>query len=222
MIEGIEPGEDRGALRSPSDDGVSLASSVSPRAPASDKPRSLSGIVEADETFVLESFKGRRSDLPTQGAKARAERPAILAFTRTTFPSSSPATGTARPSTPILPQVDRRLGQPRPRRNRHAGQSSRRRRRPSDRRLRPSRRDCLPHRAVAGQAVSRGAAPAHQQRQRLPRPSQAMAQPLQRRRHQEPAQSTSAGGAPSKPGVDKRRTAKLDPQALSETDHTNR
>jgi len=34
------------------------------RAPASDKPRSLSGIVEADETFILESFKGRWSDLP--------------------------------------------------------------------------------------------------------------------------------------------------------------
>ena len=34
------------------------------RAPAVNKPRSLSGIVEADETFVLESFKGRWSDLP--------------------------------------------------------------------------------------------------------------------------------------------------------------
>jgi transposase-like protein len=34
------------------------------RAPADDKPRSLSGIVEADETFILESFKGRWSDLP--------------------------------------------------------------------------------------------------------------------------------------------------------------
>jgi transposase-like protein len=34
------------------------------RAPASDKPRSLRGIVEADETFILESFKGRWSDLP--------------------------------------------------------------------------------------------------------------------------------------------------------------
>src|ERR1700721_1950412 len=34
------------------------------RAPASDKPRGLRGIVEADETFVLESFKGRWSDLP--------------------------------------------------------------------------------------------------------------------------------------------------------------
>ncbi len=34
------------------------------RAPASDKPRGLRGIVEADETFILESFKGRGSDLP--------------------------------------------------------------------------------------------------------------------------------------------------------------
>jgi transposase-like protein len=34
------------------------------RAPASDKPRTLRGIVEADETYILESFKGRWSDLP--------------------------------------------------------------------------------------------------------------------------------------------------------------
>ncbi len=33
-------------------------------APAADKPQRLSGVVEADETFILESFKGRRSDLP--------------------------------------------------------------------------------------------------------------------------------------------------------------
>ena len=53
--------------RSP-DDGLSLAPPVSPR-PASDKPRSLRGIVEADETFILESFKGRRSDLPRTARK---------------------------------------------------------------------------------------------------------------------------------------------------------
>ena len=68
------------------------------RAPASDKPRGLRGIVEADETFILESFKGRRSDLPRKAANA-AEGPGIRAFTRTTFPSLSPATGRARPST---------------------------------------------------------------------------------------------------------------------------
>jgi transposase-like protein len=39
------------------------------RAPASDKPRGLRGIVEADETFVLESFKGRWSDLPRKARK---------------------------------------------------------------------------------------------------------------------------------------------------------
>jgi transposase-like protein len=38
-------------------------------APAADKPRTLSGLVEADETFILESFKGRRSDLPRRARK---------------------------------------------------------------------------------------------------------------------------------------------------------
>jgi transposase-like protein len=45
------------------------------RAPADDKPRTLSGIVEAHVTFILESFKGRWSDLPRKarkrGGKAR-------------------------------------------------------------------------------------------------------------------------------------------------------
>ena len=34
-----------------------------------DKPLCLSGIVEADETFILESFKGKRSDLPRASRK---------------------------------------------------------------------------------------------------------------------------------------------------------
>jgi hypothetical protein len=38
-------------------------------APAVNKPRSLRGIVEADETFILESFKGRCSDLPRTARK---------------------------------------------------------------------------------------------------------------------------------------------------------
>jgi hypothetical protein len=56
-------GENGRALRRSSDHGVSLG------APAADKPRTLSGIVEADETFILESFKGRRSDLPRRARK---------------------------------------------------------------------------------------------------------------------------------------------------------
>ena len=69
------------------------------RAPAVNKPRSLSGIVEADETFVLESFKGRWSDLPRPCRANEAARPGIRGPTRTIFPFSSPATGRARPST---------------------------------------------------------------------------------------------------------------------------
>ncbi len=43
---------------------ASISSSLS-----SDKPKTLSGIVEGDETFILESFKGKRSDLPRKARK---------------------------------------------------------------------------------------------------------------------------------------------------------
>jgi transposase-like protein len=36
---------------------------------AGDKPKALSGIVEGDETFILQSFKGRRSNMPRQSRK---------------------------------------------------------------------------------------------------------------------------------------------------------
>jgi transposase-like protein len=36
---------------------------------AGDKPKTLSGIVEGDETFILESFKGKRSDMPRKSRK---------------------------------------------------------------------------------------------------------------------------------------------------------
>ena len=36
---------------------------------AGDKPGALSGIVEGDETFILESFKGKRSGLPRKARK---------------------------------------------------------------------------------------------------------------------------------------------------------
>ena len=38
-------------------------------APALDKPRQLNGIVEADETYILESFKGKRAGLPRPAHK---------------------------------------------------------------------------------------------------------------------------------------------------------
>jgi hypothetical protein len=36
---------------------------------AGDKPKALAGIVEGDETFVLESFKGKRSGMPRKSRK---------------------------------------------------------------------------------------------------------------------------------------------------------
>ncbi len=36
---------------------------------AGDKPKALAGIVEGDETFILESFKGKRSGLPRKSRK---------------------------------------------------------------------------------------------------------------------------------------------------------
>lgn len=36
---------------------------------AGDKPRTMTGVVEGDETFILESFKGRRSDMPRKPRK---------------------------------------------------------------------------------------------------------------------------------------------------------
>jgi transposase-like protein len=50
-------------------------------APALDKPSRLHGIVEADETFILESFKGRRSALPRPARKrgGKATKPGLSA-----------------------------------------------------------------------------------------------------------------------------------------------
>ena len=77
-------------------------------APAADKPKKLSGIVEADETFILESFKGRWSDLPRKARKrgGPARHPGLHSDN---IPVSSPATGGARPST----QSCRRMTAPR-------------------------------------------------------------------------------------------------------------
>ena len=49
-------------------------------APAIDKPKTLQGIVEADETFILELFKGRRSGLARKARKrgGKARHPAAF------------------------------------------------------------------------------------------------------------------------------------------------
>ena len=119
--------------------------------PAADKPRTLSGIVEADETFILESFKGRWSDLPRKARKRGGNGQA-----------SGPPPG--QYSHPRRPRPDGRDLRRRPaagrqrrdrngaRRRRHAEQPSGRRRREGDRRLRAQGQDPLSRRACARQS----------------------------------------------------------------------
>ena len=178
------------------------------RAPAVNKPRSLSGIVEADETFVLESFKGRWSDLPRPAAQTRRQGQASGALSGQYSRSRRP-----RPEGRDLrrgPASGRRgFHRKSACRRGHPGQPSDRRRRPANRRLRPQSRDSVPRGARARKASPTSAPSAHQQRQRLPRPPQTVAQPLQRRRHQEPAQLSRL--APRSRSLGRQtRTAKLD------------
>ena len=105
------------------------------RAPASDKPRGLRGIVEADETFILEIFQGPLVRSAAQGAQTRWNGPACRPSSRQHSRSRRP-----RPERRHL-RCDpasgrRRVGEPRPRRRRHAGQSSHRRWRQGDRHFR--------------------------------------------------------------------------------------
>ena len=179
------------------------------RAPAVHKPRSLSGIVEADETFVLESFKGRWSDLPRparkRGGKARHPGPYQDNIPVLVARDRKGATFDA-----VLPQVDGAsigaalAGIVTPD-NHLIGDGGR-----------PiaafARRAGIPFHAVPSPgkpALEAPHASAHQQRQRLSRPSEAVAQPLQRRRHQEPAKLSWM--APRSRSLGRQtRTAKLD------------
>jgi transposase-like protein len=65
-----------------------------------DKPKALSGIVEGDETFILESFKGKRSGLPRKsrkrGGKSAEQLPVIVARDRVGATTDA-----------ILPKLDR-------------------------------------------------------------------------------------------------------------------
>src|ERR1700723_383018 len=158
------------------------------RAPAVHKPRSLSGIVEADETFVLESFKGRWSDLPRparkRGGTARHPGPYQDNIPVLVARDRKGATFDA-----VLPQVDgasigRALAGVVTQDNHLIGDGGR-----------PiaafARRAGIPFHAVPSPgkpALEAPHASAHQQRQRLLQPPQAMAQPIQRRRHQKPSQ----------------------------------
>ena len=76
------------------------------RSPAADKPRTLSGIVEADETFILESFKGRRSGIPRKARKrgGKARHPGLF-FENIPILVARDRQGATFDA--VLPQVDR-------------------------------------------------------------------------------------------------------------------
>jgi hypothetical protein len=157
------------------------------RAPAANKPRSLNGIVEADETFILESFKGRWSDLPRaarkRGGKARHPGPYQDNIPVLVARDRKGATFEA-----VLPQVDGAsigaalAGIVTPG-NHLIGDGGR-----------PiaafARRAGIPFHAVPspGKPAPEGPHLHLNNVNAYPQPPQAMAQPLQRRRHQEPAQ----------------------------------
>ena len=166
-----------------------LATSASSRAPAVNKPRSLSGIVEADERPSSSNpFKGRWSDLPRparqRGGKARHPGPyqdnipVLVARDRkgATFDAVLPQVDGAsigRALAGVVTQDNHLIGRPIAAFARRA--------------------DPVPRGARARKASPASAPSAHQQRQRLPPPPQTVAQPLQRRRHQELRQTISDG-----------------------------
>ena len=191
------------------------------RAPASDKPRGLRGIVEADETFVLESFKGRRSDLPRKarrrGGTARHSGlhqdniPILVARDRNgaTFDAilaqvdgasvSLALAGIVTPGNHLVGDGGKAIATF----ARRAGIAF----------------DTVPS---PGKRVLGGAAPAHQQRQRLSAAvSSNGSTALNGVSHQEPAQLSRLAARISKPGASKLRNRQAGSKALSETSHSN-
>ena len=104
MIEG-KSSQDRAIVRRSSDDGaVPLATSVS-RAPAVNKPRSLSGSSKRTKPSSSNPFKGRWSDLPRK-ARKRGGTARHAGLYQDNISILVARDRTAPPSTRILPQVD--------------------------------------------------------------------------------------------------------------------
>ena len=126
---------------------------VSPPARFRQAPRSLRGIVEADETSSS-SLSRAVGPICRERRESGAERPGMLALIRTTFPSFAARDRKAATFEAVLPQFDgASVGPPSPVSSRR--QSSHRRRRQGDRRFRPKSRDSVPCRAVAGKTTPR-------------------------------------------------------------------
>lgn len=71
-----------------------------------DKPTSLSGIVESDETFILESFKGQRSGL-VRAARKRGGKPAKSGISAEQIPVLVARDRHGATTDAVLPKLDR-------------------------------------------------------------------------------------------------------------------
>jgi transposase-like protein len=71
-----------------------------------DKPKALSGIVEGDETFILESFKGKRSGLPRKSRK-RGGRSAKRGLSAEQIPVIVARDRNGATTDAVLPKLDR-------------------------------------------------------------------------------------------------------------------
>jgi transposase-like protein len=71
-----------------------------------DKPKALSGIVEGDETFILESFKGKRSGLPRKSRK-RGGKSAKRGLSAEQIPIIVARDRNGATTDAVLPRLDR-------------------------------------------------------------------------------------------------------------------
>jgi transposase-like protein len=71
-----------------------------------DKPKALSGIVEGDETFILESFKGKRSGLPRKSRK-RGGKSAKRSLSAEQIPVIVARDRNGATTDAVLPKLDR-------------------------------------------------------------------------------------------------------------------
>ena len=176
-----------------------------------DKPARLSGIVEVDETFILESFKGKRRDLP-RASRKRGGKAAKRGLSARNIDHRRP-----RPHRrddrcrPAAARCRQHHGRTRPGHYPASGTVLRWRR--GDHRIRSARPGQVPCLARTRHAQAGGARSPHQQRERLPRPAEGVDAALPWRRHQEPAELSELAAN------DRGPLKKLDPGRL---DHGRR
>ena len=163
---GQKPGEDRGALRRPSDDGLPLASSVSARPRKRQAPK-LKRNRRSGRNLPSRILQGPLVRSAARGAQTRRQGQASWPLSRQHSHPRRP-----RPERRRL-RCDpasgrRRFSEPRPRRRRYAWQSSRRGRRQGDRCFRQQSR--IPFHAVPAPEKPTPAAPHLDRRRYRKRP----------------------------------------------------